>query len=64
MYLYLSEIGRYLPIVMAIWAAERAMNGFSSDQVWGTRFLLAIPLLVRICIASYWIGYVQEGYLT
>lgn len=32
---------------MAVWAAERAMNGFSSDQVWGTRFLLAIPLLVR-----------------
>ena len=23
------------------------MNGFSSDQVWGTRFLIAIPLLVR-----------------
>ncbi|CAN0119267.1 unnamed protein product [Pylaiella littoralis] len=41
-----GALSRYLPVVMAIWAAERAMNGFSSDQVWGTRFLLAIPLLV------------------
>ncbi|CAN0230784.1 unnamed protein product [Laminaria digitata] len=31
---------------MAVWAVERAMNGFSSDQIWGTRFLIAIPLLV------------------
>ncbi|CAM9247484.1 unnamed protein product [Ectocarpus sp. 12 AP-2014] len=41
-----GALSRYLPVVMAFWAAERAMNGFSSDQVWSTRFLLAIPLLV------------------
>eukprot|EP00752_Nemacystus_decipiens_P004444 g4057.t1 len=41
-----GALSRYLPVVMAVWAAERAMNGFSSDQIWGTRFLLAIPLLV------------------
>ncbi|CAB1098669.1 unnamed protein product [Ectocarpus sp. CCAP 1310/34] len=41
-----GALSRYLPVLMAFWAAERAMNGFSSDQVWSTRFLLAIPLLV------------------
>lgn len=41
-----GALSRYLPVVMAVWAAERAMNGFSSDRIWGTRFLLAIPLLV------------------
>ncbi|CAM9183646.1 unnamed protein product [Scytosiphon promiscuus] len=41
-----GALSRYLPLVMAVWAAERAMNGFSSDKIWGTRFLIAIPLLV------------------
>ncbi|CAM9124539.1 unnamed protein product [Ascophyllum nodosum] len=48
--LFLASVGgmlsRYLPVVMALWAAERAMNGFSSDQIWATRFLIAMLLLV------------------
>lgn len=47
-----SACPRYLPVVMAVWAAERAMNGISSDQIWGTRFLIAIPLLVSPTLPS------------